>query len=65
MRHIIFPNRNWFIERIGKTIQRHRTKCKCVECKENRTKKVVVENEEHAIALHKECINKNILYFDV
>jgi hypothetical protein len=65
MRHYIFPNRNWFIERIGKTIQRHRTNCKCLECEENRTYKVIIKDEQHATELHKECVEKNILYFDV
>jgi|688.fasta_scaffold383494_2 hypothetical protein len=65
MKQIIILNRNWFLERIGKKIKRHRKNCPCLECEENRTETLVIKDEAHAIEIHLDCVKNKKLYFDV
>jgi hypothetical protein len=65
MRRFLALKRDWFIERVGKEIKRHRQNCTCITCKNNETEIIKIKNEQHAIELHLECVKKEKLYFDV
>jgi hypothetical protein len=57
--------RQWFIDRIGKTLYRKKTTCDCESCKKVCVNGIEVLDKDHANYLHDvECNDMGIIYYD-
>lgn len=54
----------WFQERIGKTIYRGDTGCKCMPCRHVRQNGLIISDNLHAMYLHDVSSEEGIAYFD-